>query len=225
MIPTLINMGYYRFENAVNLGLDSSLNSINGINHGGVQTLGVFGAGCSFGNVQGVNSYYIDLGDNFDMGYNDLTMSVWVNPHSYRLDMGLMGICGKGISGGYSGRYSLFTYGGDLACILGTLPWITVSVASNFPLNTWTHLCVVYDRDANMTLYVNGVSKGSQDISSYSSVNVTSNYKFFLGAYQDGSGQNPIYYFDGKMDEMIIWNKALSEIDVRRVMLAMHPIN
>jgi hypothetical protein len=77
--------------------------------------------------------------------------------------------------------------------------------SSGLPLNTWTHLATTYD-GATLRLYVNGTQVGSAGVS---------------GAIQTSTlplriGGNSIWgeYFSGKIDEVRVYNRALSATEV-----------
>jgi hypothetical protein len=68
---------------------------------------------------------------------------------------------------------------------------------------------VVVDSSGNGKLYVNGGQEGTWSNGTNSSVN-----KFSIGQEYDGTGSTATDFFDGKIDEVAIWNVALSTSDV-----------
>lgn len=77
------------------------------------------------------------------------------------------------------------------------------SIDVNFSISTdtWTHIAVTYDADADtMTFYKNGTQVGSP--ASVSSVGDTNGDSLFIG--RDSQGR----YVDGQMDEVRIWSDA-----------------
>lgn len=92
-----------------------------------------------------------------------------------------------------------------------TLSWKTSSITedslvanTNIPLNQWTHVSYVYDGTA-FTIYINGA------IDSISVV--TTPYYEKRNLYL-GSGYNSNDYFKGRMDDVLIFNRALSETEI-----------
>lgn len=73
----------------------------------------------------------------------------------------------------------------------------------------WRHYALVYDGwDANYKYYINGGLVGTRNMGALS----TSLNSYGLGGRQDGStgGQ----HIDAKIDEVAVWNRALSEADI-----------
>ena len=78
--------------------------------------------------------------------------------------------------------------------------------AEYFPINvdTWYHVVVVFDRDGNLTLYVNGDTNAESivDISGYSAANMVNGANFILG-------DAPCY-----IDEVGIWERVLTADEI-----------
>jgi len=89
----------------------------------------------------------------------------------------------------------------------GNSSW-TVST-NTFDTGEWHHIVVVVDSSGNGKLYVNGGQEGTWSNGTNSSVN-----KFSIGQEYDGTGSSATDFFDGKIDEVAIWNVALSAADV-----------
>ena len=79
-----------------------------------------------------------------------------------------------------------------------------VSASAAVLLNTWTHVAVTYDAPTTtMKLYINGVM-----VSQNTSVPVTTSTSIQVGAYAS------VGLFSGGLDEVRIWNKALSAAEI-----------
>jgi len=90
-----------------------------------------------------------------------------------------------------------------------------LSGAGTLPLNTWSHLALAYD-GATLRFYVNGQLVGSK--AQTGSIPVTSGPL--------GIGGNNIWaneYFSGRIDEVRIYNRALSQPEIQNDMNT--PIN
>jgi len=87
----------------------------------------------------------------------------------------------------------------------------TVSSSNNATLNKWSHVALTYN-GSNLVLYINGESEASSSVSG--SINTTSNSLYF-GDHVHSSSD---YYFDGKIDDIAIWNTALSQSQVQGYM-------
>ena len=81
-----------------------------------------------------------------------------------------------------------------------------VSGPSALPLNTWSHLAVTFD-GATMRLYVNGVQVQSQ---AYAGAITTSSGRLRIGGNQVWGE-----YFKGRVDEVRIYNRALSSTEIQ----------
>lgn len=88
----------------------------------------------------------------------------------------------------------------------------TVCSTASINLDTWTHIAVVHDQPGGeITFYVNGVSSGSHVIS----LGLKSNIDVSFGARNNGNGAVP---FHGLLDEICIWDKVLSQNEIRDIM-------
>src|SRR6185503_4440102 len=80
---------------------------------------------------------------------------------------------------------------------------------ATLPLNVWTHLATTYD-GTTMRLYVNGVEVGSK---AYAGSIATSGGVLSIGG-------NGVWseYFKGWIDEVRVYNRALTATDIQRDM-------
>lgn len=89
----------------------------------------------------------------------------------------------------------------------GTPAHVNVTSASTIPVNTWTHVAATYD-GALMQVFVNGVLDGQQPYSG-GIFNGTADLGIggVVGGVASGGG---ISFFDGYIDEALVYNRALS---------------
>ena len=84
----------------------------------------------------------------------------------------------------------------------------------DFSTDTWYHLAIVYTGSSNSAqVYVNGSTSGSSYTLDYSSSRSTTNTTSTLGVY-DSDAYPSSYNFDGYLDQMRIYDTALSASDV-----------
>jgi hypothetical protein len=86
---------------------------------------------------------------------------------------------------------------------------------SNLPVivaNTWQHVAVV-QTSTSMKLFVNGVLVPSTLIQGSYSALKTSNQPIRVGAYRVNNGSMALH-FQGEMDEVRVWSKAVSNADI-----------
>jgi len=88
--------------------------------------------------------------------------------------------------------------------------WITLATSSAIPYNTWSHVVFTYNQ-SRARIYINGVLTGSG--TNTSSID-TNNNPFIIGA------RNSTYRsrdFNGSIDEVGIWNRALTQDEVTQL--------
>lgn len=114
-------------------------------------------------------------------------------------------IFSKHICGEQSG-FILMMYNAKLTFWLaGSGAYNVVSTSTNYTDNSWHQVVAVYD-GVNQSIYVDGVLKNSMPFN-YNTYN-TANWA--LGGYNGCNGG-----FEGKVDEIKVYNRALSENDIR----------
>jgi hypothetical protein len=140
-----------------------------------------------------------------------LTVSAWVYLSSNNGEA----IVSKGNVGTYSGPYifainvtnglSFYSSNGSNA------GWVGVNWTPS--LNTWYHVAVTFNA-GSVAFYVNGVQQGTTQSAVVSSLNQSDTNSFFVGAYSTNGGTANAAFFDGKMDEMGVWSRALSSSEI-----------
>jgi hypothetical protein len=165
----------------------------------------------------------IDFGDiaNYQFGTNSFTIALWMN--------GNLGQVGQGIPVGKRG----FNGGQDYAYMFG---WKAdgelmsyyrddSGAAEDFPLTTvvpgtWTHVAMVFERTIDpqydsLYVYINGVKEASQSISTMTGFNATGTNAGQLMAGRSSQGGQ---HFNGKIDELYVFRRALNETDINKLM-------
>ena len=75
--------------------------------------------------------------------------------------------------------------------------------------NQWSHVAGTL-QNSRVKLFINGVEDSSHQINNFSSITSTS-YDLSIGRFGTYSG----YYFDGKLDDVRIYDRALSAAEVQ----------
>ncbi len=162
------------------------------------------------------NSEYLSITDGSQTGLDitgDLTICCWVKPESLS-NVGFF--VTKWATSGNQRSYMLYTYGvagGDVTAALsdnGTdLAWAN-TVGSVLSTGTWAHVAVVYN-GTDIRIYVDGAlsENGSDNPKTYSSGIYNGTADVRVGG-RDGSSN----YFDGLMDEVAIFDRALSAEEI-----------
>ena len=210
--PTSDLIAYYKFDETSGTIASDSYGSNNGtlINNPTWATAGKFSGALSF---DGINNY-VDTKD-FSFSKNDsFTFSVWAKTLAFGASQVMFG---KPVSGW---EYSLMTYGTNSVRFAywntsGNAEIDLYSPSNSFPNNTWTDFVISYDSSAPTKIakmYVNGVEKTSDNTISNTFQNRTNN--LWVGAGYYGGLQR---YFNGSIDDVRIYNKALSATEVQKL--------
>lgn len=194
--------------------IDLSTWSNNGSKYGNaVQTSsGAFGKGFAFDGTSA--SKIIVRNSSSVLSFNasrNYTWSVWVKPRSYIYPAG--GILQKCIPtyGSNIKGYTVYLRG-DGVIMFGDCDSLATGVSSSAtaPLNQWTHIAINYSNKA-FTFFVNGEPAGSGAIGSFGSEN---QFNLTIGAAIDSDNGNSLY-FNGTIDEVMIFNTVLSTQEIR----------
>ena len=148
-------------------------------------------------------------GSNLDIT-NQITIDAWIKPTVSQLG----GIATKFGSSPRSG-YGMFFRGDQGNIVDGFIgkgnTFFRVIGSTSIPLNQYTHVAMTYD-GAVMKLYINGALDGT---TSTSGAMNTNNVRLIIGA-RDSSG-SVIQFFNGEIDEVEIFNRALSITEVQAI--------
>jgi PKD repeat protein len=186
------------------------LDASGNVNHGTLtnvtrSTQGKFGGGLSF---NGTNSL-VTVPDSPSLDLtNALTLSAWVYPTDWATSWKT--VIQKERSGGLTYALNANSGAGTPNTTL-RIGWYDreLSAGSHLPSNTWTHLAATYD-GARQWLYVNGTPVGSR--AQTGNLTVSTN-ALRIGGSTVWAGQ----YFQGLIDEVRIYNRALSQTEIAAV--------
>lgn len=78
-------------------------------------------------------------------------------------------------------------------------------------VGNWMHIVVNIDREKDLSLYVNGEKRVSEDISPSEGRNISAAPEFFLGRY---ASNIPKYNWSGDMDQLRIYKRALKPEEI-----------
>ncbi|HEY7118821.1 MAG TPA: Ig-like domain-containing protein [Tepidisphaeraceae bacterium] len=165
-------------------------------------TTGKFGNALSF---NGTNSW-VTVADSASLHLtNGMTLEAWVNPTSLTgWETAIMKERPAGLA------YALYTSDNTSKPPAGYLNKGGADVSAvgttNLSLNTWTHLALTYN-GSTLRLYVNGTQVRSK--------NVSGNIVSSTGALRIGGNSSWGEYFAGQLDEIRIYNRALSQAEVQ----------
>jgi len=195
-------VGYWPFEEGTGtIAGDHSGQANNGTRYGtGTSTWWTMGKRGTGGQFNGSDDY-VDMGDVLDIT-DTVTIGVWVK---YDAKTSFRTIVNKGTS------YGLRTNGDEVRVYLDTAgsPWADwpCTVSYTIPLDEWLHIAYSYD-GTNTNIYVNGRAELS-NCTGESGAIVADNIALTFG--QDGENQ---WWFSGIIDEVRIYNRALSAAEI-----------
>ena len=202
--PGLIS--WYRAEN-------NALDAI-GTNHG---TL-VGAAGYAAGKVGAAftlngSTDYVQIPDAPSLRTDSITVETWVSAQQ----LGNVNVLlGKTVGTGTADTWTLYYQGGFLHAAITTTSGVG-DVASPWSpqQNRWYHLALVYDSTAQLRLYIDGarVASGAK-----TTPLLYDNHPVIFG--MDLENESPNFFFKGKIDEVAIYGRALSDAEIAAIYAA-----
>jgi hypothetical protein len=202
--PTLV--GWWKFdEGSGTTANDSSGNENHGTFNGDPQWVnGKFGKALKFDG----GSDYLDVpdSDSLDINGDQLSIVAWINGESWSL---AKHIVRKIADEAASPIYVFRVQPDQVRAILSTSAGnTTIQGATVLPTNEWVHVALAYD-GGEARIYVNG----ELDVSSNVSGEITqSNNELRIGL------GDPAGYFHGTIDDVRIYNKALTQEGIQAIM-------
>lgn len=156
------------------------------------------------------NSSFVNLSGS------DATFSMWINPVVNNWSTNYTSLIAKR-EVGIGTEYEIYLEQGTgkLGFYNGSL--FTTSYIP--PTNTWTLITVTIS-GTTCTFYANGVSQGSMSACSIGANNAAS---FLIGWFDDGGSDQG--QFDGTIDDVRVYNRALSQADINELYAYTGPFN
>ena len=174
-----------------------------------ILTSRVFAQGGGYAlDFDGVNDY-VNLPDFSYL--NDLSFSAWFKIDTRNTWERIFDF-GRGNSGDIFLTTKGGRTGGDLELTIhpfgGTY---TIDPGVTCDDGQWHHVAFTYDKGgAGMVLYIDGQNMGSNSYNTYSLSDFDSGQNFYLGK---ANWDDP--YYDGKMDEVRVWNASLTQSQIQ----------
>lgn len=160
-----------------------------------------------------IDSSYIDFGDLATLSFpgNQFTISCWINVVDTEKTLAILSK--RGVTGPW--EYSLDNHFNTAVLNLDNwLPDGSTSVygtdplqaSAFFPVMAWEHIAYVAD-GTTLKVYVNGVLQGGTDQHNAGLSLADTDAPFVIG---NGGGYGQNYYFNGCVDDLRVYNIALS---------------
>ena len=210
-VPTNGLAAWYSFSGNAN---DLSGNNNNGTVTGATLTTDRFGSTNSAYSYNGTSSF-INVLNSATLQFNGgLTLSAWLYPTS--LPTPTSYFLSKGADGGTPNSWNAYVSGTQLAgvAIYDNTGINSLNITSNTTIittNQWVNVVFTFDGGNIANCYVNGQLVYSMPFS----------YTVFSNTYDIKFGKRYIsglpYYWNGKIDDAGIWNRALTQCEVQEL--------
>lgn len=187
------------------------------------QSTGVLGNDAFF---TAANSEFLSVADNAALGFTTaLSISFWVKQTTLGTNRAMIGKWTYQTDGefaiqtGWADPNEITMYIATSAADSGTGCRVTfgnVDIGLQMDEDIWYHIAIIYDGtqtgDANrLKLYQDGVLKDSNTVTGAVPASmIDGGADFFLGKF----GGSLTRYFDGELDEVVLWNRAITEAEV-----------
>lgn len=146
---------------------------------------------------------------NLDFGTGDFTVELWFNTFVANNNGTLIT---KATAAGVG--YTIGLVGTSVTCVVndGTTP-IILTDPTVISANTWYHVAVVFDRAANATIYVDGMSGTGGQLPITALGNISNVEPIAIGGPATTTpGVQP--YFFGAIDEVRIWGRKVAQSEL-----------
>jgi formylglycine-generating enzyme required for sulfatase activity len=202
-----INTGVVAWYKLDGNGNDASGNGLNGTNNGAVATPDRFGNANS---AMYFNNTWIGVANNAKLNFTtSFSMSFWMRKDG--LYTGPSFVISKGQDTWNCYNFTGNTTG-DAFSINNNGSFDGISMNS-LNASGWHHVVCVYDKAAlRIKLYVNNTLV--QDKATIVNLNVTNSDPFVLGRHFIGSGNSFQYWYKGWLDDVRLYDRALTATDV-----------
>jgi len=141
------------------------------------------------------------------------TITAWVYPKSVDQD-GIVSLQDR--SAGEKGILFVFA-GNNIHCVVHTSSTFADSYSPNFELNKWEMYTCLYD-GSNVKIYLNNTLMDTQSLSG--DIDYYSTDELWIGARKRSPSE---YYFNGYIDNVMIWNRTLSADEIEAIYNNTHP--
>ena len=213
-VPSNGLVGYWGFNGNAN---DQSGNGNNGTVNGATLTSDRFGNNNSAYSFDGSNNHILVSNNSTLSGFSDITISLWINisqfPSASNPFSGLVTKWyGSGNCGGMTDNYACYLRTNN-QFIAGTNQYRNypnmLQSPSNLSTSNWYHLVMVHNSTTGGSIYINGTL-----VSTYNTSGAlcSSTNPLYFGCDNGLGAINR--FFNGKLDDIGIWNRALTQQEI-----------
>ena len=202
-------VGYWPFCGNAN---DESGNGNNGFINGATIDTDRFGKPQSSYDFDGLNDYiFLSNSTTLSSPITNITLSAWVKIDAFDTNFppfGYASILSKSTNSSTC-NYRLSVTSTDISFIYNGTNWRWTYAPNSIQFNRWIHLAVTFGQNG-VTFYLDGASYGASSQAVYPQ-GLSMDLEF--GRDQPGGTD----YFNGKLDDIGIWNRSLSTAEVQQL--------
>lgn len=216
-------VSYWRFNETSWNGINGEVKDVLGKNNGTAKTnanisLGLFGNSGNFSGTSGayVNEVQIANKEELNPGTGSFTITGWAKSitrggNGYQLYVAKR----DNVAGGKNGYYIGILEGSGIKFVVGDGTNRVDTSYVDIDYTKWFHFAAVINRTSNQSLlYINGSLATSSSIATVGKINNSWNLSMGNDEGQALLGATWQYPVKGQIDEVAIWNKALSLSEV-----------
>lgn len=216
-VPTAGLVGFWPFSGNAN---DVSGNNNNGVVTGASLTTDRFSAANSAYVFNGVNNYITVTSNTTLSGFNNLSISAWINPAAFG---GIQGIVTKWYqvlncnNNANSDTYEAAISSNQLQFATNNNNLTGFTSPPSLPsssINSWVHVVYLSDISQGQFIYINGVLSGSF---ATSGAICSSTNPLYFGTDYHGTLNTFHRFFNGKIDDIGIWNRLLTNCEIQQL--------
>jgi gliding motility-associated-like protein len=200
---------------------DSSGNGNHGTVNGAILTNDRFGKSNRAYSFNGTNNYIEAVCNSLPLGNSSRTFSAWIYlvPKSGYNDWYSFLSYGTGLGIANPGKLNdifIGKAGSNLLYYANNEYGTTSNTTKDYSLS-WHHMVVTYSgKLSDIKLYIDGVQYATTSFNyqSITNINTTLSNLFFGRTSEYYSGASQYYFFNGKIDDIGIWNRALDPCEI-----------
>jgi hypothetical protein len=206
--PNLVS--HWKFDDGSGAIAYDSAGTNDGTVNGAVWTTGQVDGALDF---DGMDDYVrVNNPDNLNFGNSiDFTFAAWIKAGTVqRKHPAIIGRRNLGNAHGYI--FFLHSYEKLAVQLNDGIHSNYISTGPGLCDDTWHHVAATGDRDGYLIFYIDGVQAGQIDISGKGNIDSTAN--LYIGWEERHS---TVTYFNGIIDDVRIYNRALSEEEIKQL--------
>jgi len=204
-------VGYWHFDEATStVAYDSSgLANTSTLTNGPTWQIG---SSCEAGECLSFNgsTNYVNVGDptgdKFDFGTSDFTFEAWIKPTALN---SFNTVFTKQPTTRSGGPHVTINSSGNVQFDFDVCA-DSITLSTPFTTGSWQHFVLIRDYGTAMYVYRNGVLVGTYTTMSCVNRNMSNNQDFRIAS----TGQPYAGYFSGSIDEVRVYNRALSAAEI-----------